>query len=246
MHAPSRINPKSLVDRAELVFGSHSILRNRYFSSLLDGTMDIAAFRESQVQFYFAVRFFPRPMAALTARLPSSRARHGLIQNLAEEHGFLDDSCAVNSRGIDPVFAHDVTFLSFLRSIGVTDDKLSNVREDPGVHGFNLALIGACMIEKTEFAFACLGIIERAFADISALIGNAVVERGWVSRDRLVHYKLHAEIDRRHAAEFFYEIESAWNAGGDLRCAVEHGLELGLSLFNKLYEDICGCTEKSS
>ncbi len=245
MHAPKRITPTSLRDRAELTFGGHLILRNQYFRTLAEGTMSIDAFRESQAQFYFAVRFFPRPMAALTARLPNSSTRHGLIHNLAEEHGYHDEESGVNSGCIDSLLAHDVTFLSFLRSIGVSDDELSGAKEHPGVRAFNLALIGACMMERTELAFACLGIIERSFADISALIGKAVVERGWVSGERLVHYKLHAEIDRRHAAEFFNEIEDAWKAGGDTQCAIEDGLDLGLFLFNKLYDDLYSYTEES-
>jgi len=55
-----------------------------------------------------------------------------------------------------------------------------------------------------------MGIIEYAFAGISATIGQAVVERGWIRQGDLVHYALHAEIDERHAQEFFAVIEPKW------------------------------------
>ena len=84
---------------------------------------------------------------------------------------------------------------------------------------------------------AGMGIIEYAFAGISAVIGQAVVDRGWVSRERLVHYKLHAEIDERHAEEFFAIIEPAWDQP-DRRDLIEQGLRLGAYIFDRLYRDM--------
>jgi pyrroloquinoline-quinone synthase len=82
-----------------------------------------------------------------------------------------------------------------------------------------------------------MGIIEYAFADISAAIGKSVVERGWVAHDRLVHYKLHAEIDTRHADEFFAVVEPQWD-DPKRRYFVKQGLELGAYIFNRLYQDM--------
>ena len=82
-----------------------------------------------------------------------------------------------------------------------------------------------------------MGIIEYAFADISALIGRAVTERGWVGADELVHYKLHAEIDVRHAEEFFAVIEKSWDDPAR-RSFIEQGLELGAYAFDRLYRDL--------
>jgi pyrroloquinoline-quinone synthase len=70
------------------------------------------------------------------------------------------------------------------------------------------------------------------------LIGRAVTERGWVNSNHLVHYKLHAEIDKHHAAEFFQSAAAAWAGGGVSRSHVESGVELGLYLFNRLYVDL--------
>jgi pyrroloquinoline-quinone synthase len=54
---------------------------------------------------------------------------------------------------------------------------------------------------------------------------------------RLVHYKLHAEIDERHAEEFFAVIEKQW---GDpkRRYYIEQGLNLGVYIFDRLYRDL--------
>jgi pyrroloquinoline-quinone synthase len=82
-----------------------------------------------------------------------------------------------------------------------------------------------------------MGIIEYAFAGISARIGQAVVKNGWVKADDLVHYKLHAEIDMRHAEEFFAVIEPRWDDPAR-RYYIEQGLELGAYSFDRLYRDL--------
>ena len=82
-----------------------------------------------------------------------------------------------------------------------------------------------------------MGIIEYAFAGISALIGQAVVQRGWVRQEDLVHYALHAQIDERHAEEFFAVIEPSWDDQAR-RYFIEQGLELGAYVFDRLYWDL--------
>ena len=64
-----------------------------------------------------------------------------------------------------------------------------------------------------------------------------VVDRGWVPANDLVHYKLHAAIDERHAEEFFAVIEPLW-ADKARRYFIEEGLELGAYIFDRLYRDM--------
>ena len=106
----------------------------------------------------------------------------------------------------------------------------------PALRAFNSVLTAACVLDELEVGVACMGIIEYAFADLSAIIGRAVVRQGWVAEDRLVHYKLHAEIDKRHAEEFFAVIEPRWD-NPERRYYVEQGLELGAYAFDRLYRD---------
>jgi pyrroloquinoline-quinone synthase len=213
------------------------ILDNGYFSALKDDSMSRERFVRSQKQFFFAVRYFSRPMAALMARMPDSASRQGLIHNLSEEHGF-DDEHESLPAGFDPSLAHDLTFLAFLRTLGISGAEMAKEREGPEVRVFNNGLMGTCMMERVELAFGCLGVIEYAFADICELIGRKVVERGWIAADELVHYKLHAQIDKRHAADLFKVVDGAWNRDAAARVAVDDGIVLGLHLFNRLYEDL--------
>lgn len=213
-----------------------AILENVYFSALRQGTLNRSVFVETQKQFFFAVGYFSRPMAALMARIPDSGARAALIHNLADEHGLADEG--EHSRTFDPRLAHDRTFLRFLGTLGVASQDVSQAMERAPVRAFNTALMGTCVAEPIEVALGCLGIIEYVFADISACIGQEVVARGWVTSQQLVHYKLHAEIDKHHAAEFFQSAAEAWENGAAGRANVVSGIELGLYLFDRLYVDL--------
>lgn len=222
MTAPSN----AALERAEALLARSPVADNPYLRSLCDGTMDRDAFVRSQRQFYFAVRYFSRPMAALTARLADSASRRMLIHNLAEEHGLGEDG------EFEPAMAHDRTFVKFLGTLGMEAGEITMVIEESPVRAFNLALLGACTSEKPAFAFACLGMIEYMFADISAIIGAAVVRRGWIAAGDLVHYKLHAEIDKRHAAEFFHSV--ATRDGSEIYA----GVEFGHHVFDGLYRSL--------
>lgn len=201
---------------ADRILDQQPIARHPYFAALPE-RMERQRFLDSQQQFYHAVRFFSQAMGALLARQPDSDGRQVLMHNLLEEHGLEEEN------GV----AHDRSFTQFLASL----DSLP-ATQGPEVRAFNLALYGACSIESIPFAFACLGIIEYAFADISALIGSTVVARGWVDQEKLTHYSLHAELDKRHAAEFFQVIEKSPPE------EVQAGLIYGWHIFAQLYRTL--------
>src|SRR6516165_1206608 len=212
--------------RADAVLQRVNILHNPYLEALTDGSMTLECFRRTQEQFFFAVTFFPRPMAALVGRIPDPRQRLDILHNLVEEHGEFQEQKF-----------HHTTFQQFLRSIGSQPDTLEALSLWPALRAFNSVLTASCVLDELEVGVGCMGIIEYAFAGISAAIGKAVVRRGWVTEDRLVHYKMHAEIDERHAEEFFAVIEPLWD-DPRRRYFIEQGLELGAYIFDRLYRDM--------
>src|SRR6516165_7179766 len=167
--------------RADAVLQRVNILHNPYLEALTDGSMTLECFRCSQEQFFFAVTFFPRPMAALVGRIPSPRQRIDILHNLVEEHGEFHEE-----------LYHHTTFQRFLKTIGSTVANFDAVPLWPAVRAFNSVLTCACVLDELEVGVGCMGIIEHAFAGISAIIGKAVVQNGWVRKDDLIHYTLHA------------------------------------------------------
>jgi pyrroloquinoline-quinone synthase len=215
---------KELLHCVDDILVAGGLMQNRYFTTLVGGEMSLDSFRRTQQQFYFAVDFFSRPMSALLMRLARPQQRLGILENVVEEHG--------NFR---PDAFHEATFRQFLGSIRseppVSDEIV------PAVHAFNATILSACLSEEVRIGIACLGVIEYAFADISALIGKAVVGRGWVREGELVHYKLHAEIDKQHAADFFELLIPDWTIKQS-RIEIEQGFRLGTYAFDRLYRDL--------
>ena len=212
--------------QAASVLDRVGIDRNPYLQDLVDGTMSLDVFRRTQEQFFFAVTFFPRPMATLVGRLPDPRQRLDILRNVVEEHGDFEEAAF-----------HHTTFQEFLRRIGSEVDTLGELDLLPAVRAFNSILTTACVLDELEVGVACMGIIERAFAGVSATIGQAVVARGWLARERLIHYSLHAEIDVRHADEFFAVVEPAWEDEAR-RYLIDQGLGLGAYALDRLYRDL--------
>jgi pyrroloquinoline-quinone synthase len=215
-----------VTSRADAVLQRVNILHNPYLEALTNGSMTLEIFRRTQEQFFFAVTFFPRPMAALVGRIPHPRQRLDILHNLVEEHGEFQEKSF-----------HHTTFQQFLRTLGSQPEKLDSMPMWPALRAFNSVLTASCVLDELEVGVGCMGIIEYAFAGISAVIGKAVVQRGWVSADRLVHYKLHAAIDERHAEEFFAVIEPLW-ADDRRRHYIDQGLQLGAYIFDRLYRDM--------
>lgn len=211
---------------AEAILKRLDILHNPYLEALRDGSMPLQHFRRTQEQFFFAVTFFPRPMAALVGRLPDPHQRLDILRNLVEEHGEFEEQ-----------FFHHTTFRQFLSTLGSQPEQLDSLFLWPALRAFNSVLTASCVLDELEVGVACMGIIEYAFAGISAVIGKAVVQHGWVAANQLVHYKLHAEIDERHAEEFFAVIEPLWD-DERRRYYIEQGLELGAYIFDRLYHDM--------
>jgi pyrroloquinoline-quinone synthase len=216
---------------ADQVLEHSGIRRNPYMRALTDGSMSLDGFRRSQEQFFHAVTFFPRPMAALVGRIPNPKARIDILHNLVEEHGEFNEE-----------LFHHTTFQRFLRSIGSEPQKIEITPLCPALRAFNSVLTSACVLDELEVGIACMGIIEYAFAGISAIIGEAVVRQGWIRPEELVHYALHAQIDERHAEEFFAVIEPRWD-DPDRRYFIKQGLELGAYAFDRLYVDLYGLSK---
>ncbi len=200
-------------------------LANPYFRALGDGSLSREDFVETQAQFYLAVIFFNRPMAALAAKIPYAALRMEVLRNVWEEHG----------EG-DPERVHGKTFVTLMeRLAGLGEQDLARRVLWPEVRIFNTALAGACVLDEYLIGTATLGMIERTFCDLSRFIGAAIVDRGWMKADQVIHYSLHQELDIKHAQDFFNVLGPAWMENVENRYYIEQGLRMGATLFDGLY-----------
>ncbi len=198
---------------------------NPYFRALREGTFAKDDFVETQIQFYYAVVFFSRPMAVVAAKIPSAELRVEVMRNVWEEHG----------EG-EAAQMHGATFRLLLeRLAGITIDDIESRRLWPEIRAFNTTLIGCATMDDWEVGTACFGMIERMFADFSTWIGQGIVAQGWLTKDQIVHYRLHRELDIKHSADFFSVLERSGEMDSRTLYCVEQGLRMGAYVFNQLY-----------
>ena len=211
---------------AEEVLERIKITQNPYFAALSNGEMSKEEFCASQEKFYFAVAYFSRPMAQLISRISNPHHRLDILHNIVEEHGdFIPDKF------------HQTTFQKFLKTLGSDVEKIVHGTSSPAVNAFNTSLMGTCCSQPVEVGITCLGIIEYAFSGISTCIGKSLLERGWIAKEKLVHYNVHAELDKEHANEFFAIVEEDCEKP-EIRTHITTGLELGAYIFDRLYRDL--------
>jgi pyrroloquinoline-quinone synthase len=220
--------PGSLERRIDELLSECGFRANPYLTGLAGGELELSDFVETQIQFYHAVTFFSRPMAALAGKIPTPRLRVEILRNAWEEHG----------EG-DPLRSHGTTFRAFLsRLAGVTEADIERRALWPEVRQFNTVLAGACVLDEYLVGAAVMGMIERMFCEISFVIGKGVVARGWLPASRMIHYDLHEKLDVKHAQDFFDVVREAWEQSRENRYAIEQGLRLGATCFNGLYEGL--------
>ena len=217
-----------LDDLVATVLSEVDAARNPYFVALRDGSFTREDFVATQVQFYFVVTFFSRPMAAVAARVPEPELRLAILRNVWEEHG----------EG-DLQRAHGATFRELLRRLGgVTPETLDRTPLWPEARLFDTALAGAATLDEALVGVAMLGMIERMFVDISGWLARGIVARGWLAAGEMIHYDLHEALDVRHAADFFDVLRARWDRDPSSRYYVEQGLRLGAAAFDGLYRGL--------
>ena len=205
---------------------SHSLNQASYFQQLINGNFSREDFIETQIQFLFAVVFFSRPMTILAARLPRPEMRMSTFHNVMEEHG----NGALH-------LSHESTFLTFLKGMGVSFQDIEKRSLWPSVRTFNATLGSTCLLDDIYTAVATITIIEDLFSDISAFLGQVIVDRGWMTTRELVHYNCHKDLDELHAEEFYQIIRPVFGKGNDrVDYQIQQGLELGAHIFMTMYQ----------
>jgi pyrroloquinoline-quinone synthase len=167
-------------------------------------------------------------MAALAAKIPTPELRIEIVRNVWEEHG---------EGNLGKI--HGNTFIEFLRRLGsISPEQIEARALWPEVRIFNTTLVGACVLDEYLIGCAMMGMIERMFCDISAWIGQGVVVNGWLTREQMIHYLLHENLDVKHSQDFFDVLQPAWDARVENRYFIEQGLRLGATVFYGLYEGL--------
>ncbi len=202
---------------------AYNFRKNKFFEDLASGEMNLEEFIRTQEQFYYAVTGFSVPLALVTAGIPEYENRVKILKNLLEEHGEGDMG-----------ETHGATFTELLKRLsGKSAITIPPAKED--VLLFNSTLDDICRNHHYLKGVAALGMIERMFADISAFIGATIIERGWLPKERIIHYTVHQKLDTIHAEDFFSILRPHYETNREI---IDEGLMLGAITFLKLYQQL--------
>jgi pyrroloquinoline-quinone synthase len=133
---------------------------------------------------------------------------------------------------------HESTFVDLLERLGTTRAEIDARTLWPEVRAFNTALAGLCSLDDAFTGLAALGIIEDCFSSISAAIGCAIVDRGFLPEELIVHYTTHESLDVEHAEGFYSALYEPYASHQRHRYQIDQGLELGAYIFMRMYEDL--------
>lgn len=206
------------------ILDESGFMTNPYFESLRNKDFLVEDFIETQIQFYWAVVFFSRPMAALAAKIPSTDLRMEIVRNVWEEHGEGNKQKA-----------HGHTFIELLKRLGANTEKIKDKKLSENISIFNTCLSGCCVLDDYRIGVGVMGMIERMFYEISAWIGEGIIKNEWLKEQDLIHYNLHKNLDIKHSDDFFNVLKETWGVSKEGDYLIEQGLRMGAKLFNSLY-----------
>lgn len=223
---PHHLLAPQLTAMADEVLKNITIGNNSFFTALQSGKMALNQFNATQKKFFYAIKYFSRPMAVLLSRFNDYKSRIKILDNILEEHGHFNIT-----------LAHTTTFKILLDRLGCDLTDIDTQAVPVEVMTFNQVLMNVAQNENPLFGVACFGIIEYAFAVLSSQIGKSILKHGWLTKEKLIHYNVHAELDKVHAAEFF-SIAELYVDDFKVKNRVQQGMMLGAHIFNQLYEQL--------
>lgn len=212
----------NLLDYVESVLCKIDFKNNIYFSALGYEKFKKEDFIETQIQFYFVVKFFPKFLSEVIPKLPESALKLSIIENFYYDH---------NSN------VPENKFLYFLNNLGVSEEDVEKRVLWPETRMFIMSLLGTCALDMVLVSCATLGVIEYMFLQVSKIIEGAVVKLGWLDVNKTGFYINHEKLDQRHAQELFNIVLKSWN-DPENQYYVKQGLELGAYSFNLLFNEL--------
>lgn len=157
-------------------------------------------------EYYHYSHQFTRYLTAVMANLEAPKSRSALVQNAADESGYLQPSEAAElvKNGIDPEHArapHPELFRRFLRAIGAKPEEILKSKPFVATFAWVDAFRGLCMHGGELQGVGALGIATEGIVAVMyrrILRGIAIAWPDMAPRDR-VFFDLHAVVDDEHA-----------------------------------------------
>ena len=207
----------------------NSITKCQFFKDLLENNISLKSFKNVQYNFYPAITYFTKPLFIICSKMNNYNLRWKILENIIDEHG----------GGVDKK-NHGNTYKTFLINLGLNCNNIDSEKINKHTLQFNEILLQECMENHWVKGVAMISIMEDIYIDISKIIYEFLVKNKYLDEKKIVHYKLHEEIDVKHSVDMYKILSSYWNKSEFNQC-IKEGLYKGnnilLNLFSSLYFD---------
>ncbi|MBW4657273.1 MAG: iron-containing redox enzyme family protein [Drouetiella hepatica Uher 2000/2452] len=179
------------------VTADHPLWSHEFLIRCQTSQLTLAEVQMLAVQMYKFSKEFNRILAGILSCCPDESAQLVILENLFDEMG----------QG-DPKLAHPELFRHFTRELGIDDQTLAALPTEPETrhlidtylnlpHQYDyLAALGAV-------CFASEGIVSTLYTQIQ----NGIAEAAFLSKEALIFFDVHIDVDDSHAAKLAALIE---------------------------------------
>ena len=202
---------------------------NPFFKDILENKISLDSFKYTQYYFYPVVTFFSKPMFMLCSKIDDYNIRWKILENIIDEHG----------KGSEPE-NHGSTYKSYLINLGLDYNKIDSEKINHYALEFNNILMRECSENYWVKGAAMIAIMEDLYINISRIIYNFLIENNHLDKDKIIHYKIHEEIDVKHSEDMYGLLSDHWSdnkLNEIIKSGFVEGNDMLLNLFSNLYLD---------
>lgn len=201
-----------------------SVLNHPFYLAWQKGELPREAIAEYATHYYHYIAAFPTHISALHSRCDDIRTRQVLLHNLMEEELTSDN--------------HPELWLRFAEGMGVARETVFATRDSSKSHLITRTFYYLTRTQSLVAGLAGLYAYERQMPAISKVKMESLTRFYDVSdRRTLSYFRVHAEVDIRHAEEARQLLKMHLNTEQDSHDAINGSVEIA-DAFWKLLTDI--------
>ena len=210
-----------IAGRLDRSIADDRLLDHPFYRAWAAGTLTADDLRFYSAQYWRQVEAFPGYLDALAQRLPDSKARSSLRENLADE------------RDGD----HPGLWLQFADAVGADAGEVASTPAEAETLACIEAFESAAANRSPLFALGMIYGYESQTPDVCETKISGLRDLYGVSGPGLEYFELHGELDVEHAGELAAAIEELADGEDDLRAA-EEGAVAGAKAIRGLLDGV--------
>ncbi|OLP16555.1 TenA/THI-4 protein [Leptolyngbya sp. 'hensonii'] len=220
------------------VAATHPLWNHEFLGRCRAGQLTLTEVQVLAVQMYKFSKEFNRILAGILSCCPDESAQFVILENLLDEMGQGDNS-----------LSHPELFRRFTRELGINDETLASLPTEPETrhlietylslphqYGYLGALGAIC--------FASEGIVSSLYTQLQ----NGIVGATFLSRESLIFFDLHIDVDVSHAAKLAALIEpriTTTETAMDVNRAILEAMNARVQFFNGIQRKATSCSSKN-